>query len=242
MLPIVAEELRRAGRSDVVRMPSPEKLRSLNQLTKFRELARLHGGTLLSTTYDGGQLEWKCGVEEHPPWFAEPFRIRNWHWCMHCAPNAPLTLESFKAWGARIGLELLDDEYKGAEEKHRWRCVKAGHQIARVKANIEQSLKKGGGACPRCTETNRVIALSYVQECAAARRWTVVSETYKRALAPMSFRCTAGHDVDMSWNKMQQGQGCNSPHCPDNRRYPARGGRAVESSGGAAQSELLFPP
>src|SRR5262249_11755323 len=46
------------------------------ELEELRELAREKGGKLVSVKYLGSEAhEWKCGIPEHPSWWAESWRI-----------------------------------------------------------------------------------------------------------------------------------------------------------------------
>lgn len=153
VLPLVADGLRAAGRLEAPRLPPLAELPVPSQLLEGRRLAAGRGGALLSTSYDGGELEWKCSAQDHPPWRAELWRIRKGHWCRLCSRSAPLDLERFRAWGTRVGLELLDKHYTGSRSQYRWRCIPAGHEDVRSRSNIEQSVRRGLPACKTCAGT-----------------------------------------------------------------------------------------
>jgi hypothetical protein len=217
LLPLVRDGLREAGRFEEPRLPARMPIPS--QLAEGRRLAAARSGQMLTECYDGGPLRWKCEVPIHPEWAAELWRIRNGHWCKYCAPSAPLDLEALRKWGRGVGLELLDEEYHGAQANHSWRCLDCGRTEPRVKGNIEQSIKKGLSACKRCAGTDRAVSLEAVADCARSRGWTVVSTAYESATAEMDFRCSAGHPNSMSWNRMQQGGGCREMGCGDASGY-----------------------
>jgi hypothetical protein len=126
-----------------------------DEMRQLQELAHSRGGFLITKRYQGCEVvEWQCGNPDHPSWVAESWRVRKGAWCPSCAGNRRLTIAEIKAWGESVGLELLDNEYRGGAQAHySWRCRKAGHVIRRTRANVLRSLSKGFGPCPRCNET-----------------------------------------------------------------------------------------
>ncbi len=205
------------GRPEKPRLPAREIF--ANELAELQTLARERGGTLLSTRYLGevSRVEWKCAISEHPGWRAAPNRIRKGAWCRYCAKRGPLNVGVLGAWGKKHGLELMDDTYSGVDKAYRWRCVRVGHVVRRSKANISHSVVNGLSACPKCAGTNRNVTLLDVRACVSDRGWTVRSDHYKNALAPLRFVCGHGHPFTRNWNAVQQGRGCTEPGCPDNR-------------------------
>jgi len=149
----VVEAFQRCGITETPRLPAVEIFPA--ELKQLRELACKRGGQLLSDRYDGSEKhEWKCGVAEHPSWWAEPWRIQRGAWCASCAGNHRLGIEGLRSWGATIGLELVDTEYRGGSQAvYRWRCQNKAHIIERSRTNILQSVKRGAGPCPVCAGT-----------------------------------------------------------------------------------------
>ena len=112
----------------------------------------------MSTVYLGSsnQHEWWCGKPDHHTWRAQPWRVARGAWCPSCAGNRPLGIEGLRAWGAKVGLELLEKEYHGATAAYDWRCKQAGHLVRRSKGNIQQSLDKGYPSCRICAPGSAV--------------------------------------------------------------------------------------
>ena len=102
----------------------PEENIFPRELEELRQLAKEKGGELVSTVYLGSskQHEWRCGKPDHQTWRAEPWRVERGAWCPSCAGNRPLGIEGLRAWGAKVGLELLEKEYHGATAAYDWRC------------------------------------------------------------------------------------------------------------------------
>jgi hypothetical protein len=148
VLEVVTRAFQQHGIIDVPILPQADLFaREFRSLQLF---AKQKGGVLLSTAYAGSEPhEWSCGNPEHPPWKAEPWRVRKGAWCPSCARNRPLGIDGLRAWGRSHGLELLDRAYRGTARLYRWRCA-AGHHVSRSKGNIEQSLRKGLSACTKC--------------------------------------------------------------------------------------------
>jgi hypothetical protein len=74
---------------------------------------------------------------------AEPWRIRKGKWCPSCAGNRRLGVAGLRSWGATIGLELLDTEYRGGTlAVYRWRCHNKGHVIKRSRTSFFASLER----------------------------------------------------------------------------------------------------
>lgn len=159
----VAEAFQRYGIAETPRLPPFDIF--ADEHKQLRELACKMGGQLLSNRYHGDEKhEWKCGVAEHPSWWAEPSRIRRGAWCPSCAGNRRLGIEGLRSWGATIGLELLDAEYRGGTLiVYRWRCHNNAHIIDRSRTNILQSVKRGFGPCPVCAGTRAEYTASQIQ-------------------------------------------------------------------------------
>lgn len=193
-----------------------------HELKQLRLLAEKKGGTCLADVFKGwdAQYEWKCSNSDHPSWTATRYQIdKVGTWCGHCAGNAPLDIEKLQTWGRTNGLELLDVEYHGANAKYRWRCSNADHVIERSRSNIKQSLDKGLPACTYCAGTSRIVTIDEVHTCVTSRGWKLLNKTYREAHTPLSLVCRYGHKFDRSWNRIQQGDGCRSKGCPDNRYF-----------------------
>jgi hypothetical protein len=149
VLAAVRQAFRRYGISDDPVLPAGDIF--AREFRDLQRLARQRGGTLLSTTYLGGEPHlWSCGKPGHAPWPAEAWRIRGGAWCSACAGNRPLGIDGLCAWGQKHGLKLLDTDYGGTARLYNWRCLAAGHDTCRTKGNIEQSLRKQLPACKKC--------------------------------------------------------------------------------------------
>lgn len=154
-----AEAIQKYGLRQIPILPAVDVF--ARELEALRQLAREKGGELVSTVYCGSEPhEWRCGKHNHQSWWAEPWRVRNGAWCPSCAGNRRLGIEGLRAWGERIGLDLLDTEYRGTKAPYEWRCREAGHVVRRGKGNIQQSLTKGLSACRSCSAGLAVVVLA----------------------------------------------------------------------------------
>ena len=109
----VTEAFKRAGVHRVAQSPSIEAFP--DELKQLRQLAKMKGGTLVSTEYCGAEKhEWKCANPKHVSWLAMAWNIRRGAWCPSCAGNRPLGIEELAVWGREQGLELMNRSYRAS--------------------------------------------------------------------------------------------------------------------------------
>lgn len=77
-------------------------------------------------------------------WTTTLDRIKQGHWCPHCAHNRPLTLDDVRELGKQRGFVLLSRIYIRASDYLKWKC-KDGH----VFEACWNSISNGSG-CPYC--------------------------------------------------------------------------------------------
>ncbi len=130
------------------------------KLNEFRRMAGSHSIELISTAYHGSRkhLLFKCANPSHPPFWQTPEGARNGHWCklcstlVRCEKRSLTYFTRLKAFGERVGLELLSNEYGSVMKTYEWKC-KSGHIIKRTKGSIRASVKNGKPACTVCAGT-----------------------------------------------------------------------------------------
>lgn len=113
-------------------------------IDEMNELAKKHGGLLLSTEPKGvrATYTWKC-ARGHI--FKTELRlVTRGHWCPACSNCLPHTLEECKELAQRNGGECLSIEYINKRTKIKWRCSR-GHVWDAIITNIIN-----GGWCPNC--------------------------------------------------------------------------------------------
>jgi hypothetical protein len=154
----VSEAFTRYHRSETPVLPERNLFDA--ELEELAALARARGGRLLSEIYLGYEAhEWKCAIKEHPSWHTRPEHIRNGSWCPACAVSRSRSkfAAQLRSWGNAVGLELLDEEYRGSQHAlYRWRCIKAGHIIERTRRSITSLMSIGVGPCPLCAKVERI--------------------------------------------------------------------------------------
>lgn len=112
----------------------------------MRKLAAERGGEFLSTEFRSvnERYLWRCAVGHE--WSAAPVDIMKGTWCRRCMlASRRHTLEDLSELARSRGGQCLSDEYRGSQQKHRWRCAN-GHEWEARPDNIRNS----GSWCPRC--------------------------------------------------------------------------------------------
>lgn len=108
------------------------------ELDKLRKKAESNGGKLVSTIYGGSyeKLEFKCHIDDHPSWFAQPNNINAGQWCPYCNPLRPKEADYYKKIIESLGLEFISDykeSYTDSKGRRQCRhyiefiCKKGGH-------------------------------------------------------------------------------------------------------------------
>jgi hypothetical protein len=118
-------------------------------LPQLADLARVHGGKLVSTMALGTDQihEWEC---RHGHVFtSRPDDVRGGHWCNVCAGNAPLRVADLHQLAANKGWRFLGQAALGAAKDHEWLCAH-GHRFLKRPANVPYS------GCPVCSAGRHV--------------------------------------------------------------------------------------
>jgi hypothetical protein len=131
--------------------------RASKELAKLAEKAESRGGQLLSTTYGGSfqKLQFKCAVEEHPPFMMQPNNLMTGQWCMECKATKPKPPGHYEKVITDLGCTFLTD-YKNnfTDAKGRRQChhyieflCQAGEQHKMLNGNLNKWIKKGHFRC-----------------------------------------------------------------------------------------------
>ncbi|MCK5616477.1 hypothetical protein KAR91_82205 [Candidatus Pacearchaeota archaeon] len=114
------------------------------------------------------------------------------------------------------GYQLLSDSYINGGVKLRMKCP-AGHIF---KMGFASSGFHGGTRCPRCMikhySDKQRHSIEYVIEFVKKFNYECVSKVYKDAHSKLNFKCDEGHEFEMRWDCIQQGQRC--PVCSGNKK------------------------
>lgn len=159
-----------------------------HSLEEIREVARSHGGELLSKRYINPQqmLKWRC--EQGHQWKASYMSVGiGKHWCPHCAGNAKHTIEEMKAVAIKNGGECLSNEYFNGKIKLKWKCAE-GH----VWESIPHSVLRGSW-CPECAMQRRTYHLRDMRAIAKKRRGNCLSTEYNGMDEKLKWQCQKGH-------------------------------------------------
>ena len=107
-------------------------------------IARLRGGSCLSTKYEGYKkhLLWKCS--EGHEWKAQPGSIIAGTWCPICHGQPRYTIEDMKGLAVTRGGKCLSKKYVSSQVKLTWMCS-VGHKWDAVPSSII-----AGRWCPEC--------------------------------------------------------------------------------------------
>ncbi len=170
--------LQRAGLHQCCILPDPLPLLSyiplvnVSGLKKLSELAVEHNLTVKETAWYGKwyNYSWSCNSCGHK--FKAQYIVRKnakWKYCPKCARSLPAVierrkdtmrakevkyLESFKEKVSKLGLELLDAEWRGSKPDvvYRFRCIYTKQEVAPKTYN---SIQHGSIGC-RCEEHRRM--------------------------------------------------------------------------------------
>jgi hypothetical protein len=173
-------------------------------LEDMKQLARLGGGSCISTVYLGinTHLRWRCskGYE----WDAIPSSIRAGHWCPYCYGNQPFSIVDLRQLAVSHGGELLSTEYANRRSMLHWRCA-TGHEWKTVAFNVMT-----GSWCPVCGGSQK-LSIADAMAAAEAERGRCLSQEYKNARTPLLWECSAGHRWRATLGKIRDDQWC--PAC-----------------------------
>ena len=127
--------------------------------------------------------------------------------CPHCNKGNRLTIEEVKKRAKDMGIwEILDDRYKGCDEKLKCRCIKAGHVHYVAGTHIQQGTK-----CPYCSKKKLNIE-EVKRRIKKAGIWEILDNVYVDRETKLLCKCILkGHEHKVSWNSLQGGAGC--PYC-----------------------------
>ncbi len=91
-------------------------------------LAKEKRGKCISTEFMNidSKLLWSCSNEDHPPWEATPYNIKNGSWCPKCVGKNK-TIEDMHEIAEERGGKCLSSEYKGMHNRLLWKCAVDEH-------------------------------------------------------------------------------------------------------------------
>ncbi|QAU23561.1 hypothetical protein EO087_05810 [Dyella sp. M7H15-1] len=157
-------------------------------LENMQQLAAQQGGRCLSSHYVNSQtpLLWQC-AQGHQ-WRSQPAKVKQGYWCGLCVDNAAM-----QQLAARRGGLCLSTHYVDNDTALQWQC-KQGHRWRATPAQIKQ-----GVWCYPCRVDQRQRAmLAQLQDIAAARGGSCLSEHYVDMKTHLHWQCHRGH----TWRTM----------------------------------------
>lgn len=175
---------------------------------EFRERIEELGGTVLEEAWLGANAAHRVRCAQGHETTPKPANVRvRGRFCRTCARRDPRLAETeFRASIATLGGELLEPEWRGANEPHRARCA-AGHMCFPRPGH----LRAGRGMCRTCARKDPVQAEREFH--VALRRFgaTLLEERWLGSNVPHQIRCAVGHNCKPRPSAVQQGQGvCRS--------------------------------
>jgi hypothetical protein len=162
-------------------------VRRENPMQDLAAAARAHGGECLTQEFHGGSHKYRWRCRDGHEWEARGSNILRGVWCPLCQGRGKSIGSLQKTAHARGG-EFLSDEYKGMNEKYRWRCEK-GHEWEATASHIQ-----GGTWCPHCSGRVLTNPLAELQRTAKERGGECLSPKYLGATKKHRFRCGGGHE------------------------------------------------
>ena len=122
-----------------------------NPLHELQELARKHGGKLVSKEFNGMQIKhrWRCAKGHE--WDVKPSHIKSSNsWCPICSGRIILAhIQSLQKIAEQRGGKCLSKEYINSKTKLLWKCAE-GHEWLATPSSI-----KSGRWCPLCAVKSR---------------------------------------------------------------------------------------
>jgi hypothetical protein len=167
------------------------------------------GWTLLSTKYVDNQtpLDFVCGNghQNQIRWNG----FKNGRGCIFCAGQAKPTIESVRSAFEQRGWVLLSDEYINNQSPLGFVCD-SGHEH-----QISWAALNRGYGCSKCSGKAKH-TIEFIRSEFEKRGWVLKSTEYNGAHSPLDFVCDKGHDYQIRWANLSQGQGCG--HCAGKKR------------------------
>lgn len=175
---------------------------SLVTLEDIQEMAREHGGRVLSTEYKGvfEKMKFECAVGHQ--WETRVVNVRHKPaWCPVCAHGSKLTLEDLEALAAQFGGESLAREVTTVHADYPWRCI-AGHEFTMSAHAVQQR-----HWCLPC-RGKEADTLARIVAIAKRRGGEVLSKEYVNATTKMHVRCAEQHEWWTLPSSLIQGHWC----------------------------------
>lgn len=191
---------------------SPSKKLTIDDATKdFDQM----GFILLEKKYLGASAKMKCVCKNHKNiiQYKKYSHIRNTKaGCKYCAAdkkanNTRLKFIEVKKYFEGLGYELLENEYKNAQTKMKFRCLKHPNHIQEKKLN---SLKNGE-RCLFCVRN--FVTFEDIKEEFEIRGYELLETEYKPAHAKLKYRCPKHpmYTFRITRGNLKDGKGC--PEC-----------------------------
>jgi hypothetical protein len=170
----------------------------------IRRVFAKEGYTLLSTEYIScdTKLEYICPnghiyTTSWDSWTSKGNR------CALCSKNIKPTIEEVKEAFKTNGYVLLEDSYKNANTKMRYKCPK-GHEgyITWGYWNNNSTER-----CPICSG-KCIHSIEYIKSEFEKEGYKLLIKEYKNGKQKLKYICPDGHKHSITWNRWQQGQRC----------------------------------
>ena len=199
-------------------------------IAELRKLAIDKGGQCLSNEYINNhtKMRWRC--HKGHEWQASAANVKGKKsWCPTCAGNTRLNLEIMHAAAAKQGGKCLSTEYKNAQTKLKWQCVK-GHVWLSTYGNVSS-----GKWCLECVGRKKY-TIEDMYHLTARYGGRCLSTQYKNSQSKLEWLCKLGHSWKTSAANVISGTWC--PTCAGNKRLSIEQViRMVEDKGGRLLSK-----
>lgn len=188
---------------DVSAIQSTYRAKNLQLL---QEIAKEHGGTLISRIYLGTNSNhvWECSLGHK--WEATPHNIKRGRWCPKCATEirgdlTRLDIEQMQELAKGHGGKCLSEKYTNAGTKLKWQCAN-GHVWEATPNKIQQ-----GRWCTRCSR-RFPLDINEMKEIAQKRGGLCLSEKYVNARSKLRWQCSEGHEWMAVPDSVKRGAWC----------------------------------
>jgi hypothetical protein len=184
----------------------------------FQQIAKDHGGILLSKNYvdTHTRLKWQC--KEGHIWLGFPSNIQKGAWCAKCArlANAEqmrFPIEMLKKHAKKKGGKFLSQNYINSNTPVKWQC-REGH----IWMAPAFSVLKKDSWCGKCYHKGRkdsekgmkirLNALKKLNAIANKKGGKCLSEDYENKHSVLQWKCKAGHTWSMQATSISKGEWC----------------------------------
>lgn len=168
-------------------------------LEDVQRLAAERGGVCLSAHVRNQSSVVRLRCAKGHEWKTKLANLAHGHWCPDCAGTKRGSLARMRKVATERG-GTVSGTYENAESCLTWTCAN-GHAWQARAVQVT-----AGSWCPTCAGKTRTI--EEMRELARERGGVCLSTVYVKSRAALKWRCSAGHEFELSPRSAQEGRRC----------------------------------